>query len=144
MSLGGKTKLSPVAVHLSRQLRRKSTKAEEIFWEQVRNRRFLGLKFRRQHPLLVDDNGRETFYIADFFCHEKQLVVEIDGDIHLRQKERDAVREKLLREYNLDIKRFRNAEIEEGIEQVMKELEIFIGSFKEPSPCVPLPSGEGF
>ena len=33
-----------------------------------------GLKFRRQVPI-----GR---YVADFYCHERKLIVELDGGIH--------------------------------------------------------------
>ena len=58
----------------ARELRQKQTPAEEILWELLRDRRFLGLKFRRQHQ--VGD------YIPDFFCAEHGLIVEADGDVH--------------------------------------------------------------
>src|SRR5881394_3542767 len=57
-----------------RKLRQSSTKAEEILWQHLRNKKLDGLKFRRQHPL---DN-----FIVDFYCHEKSLAVEVDGQIH--------------------------------------------------------------
>lgn len=129
MSLDAKAKLSPIAHDVSLELRRNSTKAEKIFWERVRNRQFLGLKFRRQHPLLVDDDGRETFLVADFYCHEKRLDVELDGGIHKSQKKRDDEREKLMRENGLRVVRFRNEEVEENIEFVLKKLEMYIRKF---------------
>src|SRR5690606_1794412 len=55
----------------ARELRKKQTKAEEIFWQLVRNRKFNNLKFRRQHQI-----GN---YIADFYCVELRLVIEFDG-----------------------------------------------------------------
>lgn len=60
-------------------MRNRSTPAENLFWGRVRNRGFLGLKFYRQHPIFVDLDGRETFYVADFYCHEHKLLVEVDG-----------------------------------------------------------------
>jgi type I restriction enzyme R subunit len=61
-------------VERARELRQKQTPAEEFLWELLRDRRFLGLKFRRQHQ--VGD------YIPDFFCAEYGLIVEADGNVH--------------------------------------------------------------
>lgn len=58
---------------MTRKLRNNATPAEQFFWELVRDRRFLGLKFRRQHQ--IGD------YIADFYCDEKKLVRELDGGV---------------------------------------------------------------
>ena len=55
----------------ARALRREATDAERFLWSLLRNRQFLGLKFRRQHPL----GG----YIVDFYCHEARLGIELDG-----------------------------------------------------------------
>jgi very-short-patch-repair endonuclease len=57
-------------------------------WELLRDRQLLGFKFRRQHQ--IGD------YIADFYCHDARLVVEIDGSIHeTREKsEKDKRRDK--------------------------------------------------
>ena len=55
----------------SRSLRHESSRAEQIFWELVRAKRMVGVKFRRQHPIGP--------YFADFACVSKKLVVEIDG-----------------------------------------------------------------
>ncbi len=107
-------------------MRRKATPSERIFWEQVGSRRFLGLKFYRQYQFFVDVNGRETFYVADFYCHEKRIAVELDGLIHLRQKEQDALREDLVRDKGIQVKRFKNEEVEADIQQVMNQLKDFI------------------
>jgi len=81
MSLNRDPRLIEIAKQLCRELRKNQTKAEKIFWEAVRNRKFMGLKFYRQYPLFFDYTGKETFYIADFFCFEKKCVIEIDGKI---------------------------------------------------------------
>ncbi|MDP3381323.1 MAG: DUF559 domain-containing protein [bacterium] len=57
-------------VELSKELRQQQTEAEEILWEVLRNRKLNNLKFRRQHPF-----GR---YIADFYCDELRIVIELD------------------------------------------------------------------
>lgn len=43
-------------------------------WSWLRDRRFDGLKFRRQVAI-----GR---YIVDLYCAERQLAIEIDGRQH--------------------------------------------------------------
>jgi very-short-patch-repair endonuclease len=65
--------VNPALLKRSRELRHPLTPAEGKVWKAVR-RQQLGFKFRRQHPL-----GR---FIADFFCAECRLVIEIDGDGH--------------------------------------------------------------
>ena len=55
-------------------LRQRSTKAEQHLWKMIRNSQLMGFKFRRQHPL--------KYFIADFYCHEALLVIELDGSIH--------------------------------------------------------------
>ena len=55
-------------------MRQRPTPAEDFAWELFRDRRFLSLKFRRQHQI--------GHYIVDFYCHEKRLVVELDGPVH--------------------------------------------------------------
>ena len=58
----------------AREQRQSYTRAEDTFWQQVRGRRFHGLKFRRQVPIPP--------YIADFLCASARLIVELDGEPH--------------------------------------------------------------
>ncbi len=71
MSLNKNKELRAIAKIRCRELRKNSTKAEKIFWKQVRNRNYLGLKFNRQFPIFVEILGKETFYIADFIVTKK-------------------------------------------------------------------------
>lgn len=89
----------------ARELRKNMTPAEIRFWHYVKNKQMHGLKFRRQHPL-----GN---FIADFYCHELKLVVEIDGGIHELSKiqERDKEREDKIKELGLSVLRFSNFEV---------------------------------
>jgi very-short-patch-repair endonuclease len=122
MSLSGDPRLREIAKQRCRELRKQQTKAEKIFWEVVRDRKFMGLKFYRQYPLFFDYLGKETFFIADFFCFERQLVVEIDGKIHDYQKDRDQLRTFIINMMGIEVIRFRNEEIENNFGDVLKRL----------------------
>lgn len=58
---------------LARQLRKNSTLPEVLLWQNIKQRAY-GVQFHRQVPMLE--------YIADFYCHEIGLVIEIDGESH--------------------------------------------------------------
>lgn len=107
---------SPFIFDRAQQLRKKMTNTEALLWDVLRNRRFEGLKFRRQHPV--------SRFIVDFYCHEKRLVVEVDGSIHDEPevKVRDANREVELQNLGLTIARFTNEEIENDITKVLERL----------------------
>lgn len=108
----------------ARALRQNQTKAEEFFWELIRNRKFLNLKFRRQHQI--------GHYIADFYCDELKLVVEFDGEIHstLGQQKHDATRDKFLSSSGFTVQRFLNKELFDAPEKVLER----IAMLAKPSP----------
>ncbi|MBN1349804.1 DUF559 domain-containing protein [candidate division KSB1 bacterium] len=122
MSITKNHNLIEIAKQRCRELRKSQTRAETIFWQGVRNRQFKGLKFYRQYPIFIDFNGRQTFFIADFFCFEKKLVVEIDGKVHDYQKENDALRSEIINLKGIDVIRFKNDEIEKDIKLVLSRL----------------------
>jgi very-short-patch-repair endonuclease len=131
----------------ARQLRREATTAESLLWELLRDRRLLGRKFRRQHPI-----GQ---FIADFFCDDARLIIEIDGAVHREptQQERDRLREEILREHGFAMLRFTNEQIFNHTEQVLQEIAAYVTahSYEHPSPLSPPlpkpgergPGGEG-
>ncbi len=104
------------AFEKARALRKNGTKAEDILWQAVRNRKIGGLKFRRQHPF-------EEF-ILDFYCNEKNLVLEIDGDYHLssEQKEYDENRTGFLEQHGLKVLRITNEEVEKNLAVVLARI----------------------
>jgi len=101
---------------LCRELRSQQTPAEEALWSVLRNRQFNDLKFRRQHPL-----GR---YIADFYCAEKRLVVELDGAVHQKPEQQtyDQIRNEELEARDLTVLRISNSEVEENLEGVLAKI----------------------
>jgi len=113
-------------VKTARQLRRNSTEEEKILWQKLRNRKFHGLKFLRQHPLVYDEiNGKILFFVSDFYCAEKKAIIEIDGKIHDFQKDYDEKREEILKNMGFKILRFKNQEIG-NIASTLKRIEEFV------------------
>ncbi|HHT9114862.1 MAG: HsdR family type I site-specific deoxyribonuclease [Planctomycetes bacterium] len=114
-------------VQKTRELRLKQTNAEQIVWEMLRDGQFLGLKFRRQHQI-----GE---YIADFYCHEKLLVVEIDGSIHIKEevRKKDHKRDSYFQSLGLKVIRFSNETILNDPEKFLTDLAVFIENLPSPS-----------
>jgi very-short-patch-repair endonuclease len=107
----------------SRQLRKNQTPAESIIWAVVRNRQLQGFKFLRQHPIKIwKTNGRCYFYFADFYCAEKRLILEIDGEIHAQLQDRDEGRDVTLGEYGYSVLHITNAEVSKNIVAVLDKI----------------------
>ena len=116
---------------LAREMREKATSAEVFGWELFRERRFLALKFRRQHQ--IGD------YIVDFYCHEKRLVVELDGPVHDATKRQpvDAKRDAYLKSLGMTIVRIKNEHLFEETEAVLHKIAQAVapgGASQSPSP----------
>jgi very-short-patch-repair endonuclease len=123
MSLNYKHKLYPVAKELSKELRKKSTVAETILWKELKARKFFNTKFLRQHPIFYDITGNESFFIADFYCHEKQFVIELDGMYHQYRLAEDRFRTEILKSLGLQVIRFSNNDILYSLDDVLKRIE---------------------
>ena len=97
-----------------KNLRNNSTKSEIKLWSYLSNGKFCNKKFRRQHSFYN--------YILDFYCAEIKLCIELDGDIHNRNSgpEYDRVRDKFLNDNGIMVLRFKNSEIENEVENVLK------------------------
>ncbi len=119
-NLGGHADWSGIPPFLrgrSRELRKNMTPPERKLWAVLR-RDSTGFTFRRQHPI-----GR---YIADFYCREAALVVEVDGAMahsHPAAIEHDRVRDEFLRSLNLRTLRFPAVEVERNLEGVFTAIQ---------------------
>ncbi len=122
MSLNRKKELSLIAKEFCRNLRANQTDSEAIIWEIVRDRKLLGKKFLRQHPIFYDLLSKESFYICDFYCHELKLVIEIDGQIHQYEKLKDIERDEIMNLLGLYVLRIKNEEIENSISKVIDKI----------------------
>ena len=102
---------SPAITSRAQYLRRTMTETEKILWSKIRNKQQNGMYFRRQHPYNI--------YILDFYCFKSNLAIEIDGEIHLRQKVYDEERTKFLESSGLKVLRFTNEDIKTRIDWVL-------------------------
>ncbi len=98
----------------ARELRNNSTLAEVLLWQKIKQRA-LGFQFHRQVPLLE--------YIVDFYCHELQLAIEIDGNSHEYKYEYDARRQGLLEKQGIVFIRFSDMEVKKNMFSVILVLE---------------------
>ena len=118
---------SPKLFSYARQNRKAMTKAEKILWESLRDRKLAGHKFRRQHPI-----GN---FIADFFCLECNLIVEVDGGYHntIEQVQYDEGRSGELDDLNITVIRFTNEEVLDDLKTVLYKIESTIKLIKNNS-----------
>ena len=112
-------------VQVARELRKNMTPEEKILWEELRAHRFKGFKIRRQHPIIYQlIESRKFFYIADFYCAARKLVIELDGKVHEfpAQQEYDNARDCMMREMKLKILRIKNDDLK-NMDAVLKKIE---------------------
>ena len=90
-------------VPLARQLRKEMTKEERRIWYD----------FLRTYPVRFSRQKVLGKYIADFYCAEAKLVIELDGSQHYESinAEKDAERTTFLKAYRLTVIRIPNNEV---------------------------------
>ncbi len=94
-----------------RVLRKEQTASEKVFWNLVRDRRLEGKKFLRQYAIKYPYLGKKRFFVADFYCAELKLVVEIDEKIHESQELYDLERTFIINKLGIRVVRFKNEEL---------------------------------
>jgi len=116
MFFGAKAELFPLAL----QMRKNPTEAERAMWKILRKFRQSGIPFRRQHPI--------EFYIADFYCHNLRLVIEVDGEIHTEKENQshDEGRTGELERFGIKVIRFTNNQILHESEVVIEQIKVAI------------------
>ena len=98
----------------ARELRKNSTLAEILLWQEIKNRAIHGLEFHRQVPLLN--------YIFDFYCHELKLAIEVDGRTHEYKVGYDAFRQKEIEEYGVRFLRLNDKDVKQNMRWVLNEI----------------------
>jgi len=108
----GPKKLSKILK--ARELRRELTEVEKILWKYLRDRSFFNKKFRRQHVF--------RGFILDFYCPEEKLAIELDGSVHLKQKDYDSLRQKCIEDHGIKVLHFKNKEITNSLRNVLQTI----------------------
>ena len=109
-------KLDPQLLIFAKSMRHTATDAENLMWQIFRAKRFMNLKFRRQHVIKL--------YIVDFYCHEIGLVIELDGSQHGTDDavEYDAERTLFLEGLGLTVVRYWNHDVLSRTDVVLEDL----------------------
>ncbi|MEM6539920.1 MAG: DUF559 domain-containing protein, partial [Bacteroidota bacterium] len=107
-----------------------TTPAAQILWTQLKTEQ-LSDTFKRQHVIDV--------FTVDFVCLAKRLIVEIDGGYHDNpsQKEADALRMQILKDFGYTIIRFKNEEVTGAMDSVLKKIQIKLNSLPLGEPASP-------
>jgi ATP-dependent helicase HrpA/adenine-specific DNA-methyltransferase len=108
-------------------------------WQCLRSRQLNGFKFRRQQPL--------AGFVADFFCPECNLVVELDGDSHYEMSatQYDERRTRRIERAGIRVIRFDNTEVFDFLDNVLETIlsECECHASHPPSPLEGEGGGEG-
>jgi len=117
---------NPKLKELAKKLRKNSTLAEILLWNELRSRKMKGYQFMRQKPI-----GN---YIVDFFCSKLKLVIEIDGASHNDKLKKDRIRQERLGALGLKVLRFQDFTVKKNIRSVLRAIELFIEEQEETTP----------
>mgnify|MGYP001813205732 FL=1 len=100
------------------------TPAEAFLWTHLKSRKLAGRRFNRQFSI---EN-----YIADFYCHQERLVIELDGQVHMNPtaQEKDRLRTARLKELGYTVVRFENYMVFEHLSFVLEEIEEHFSSIE--------------
>jgi len=114
--------------NLARKLRKNQTPEEAQLWTYLRNRKYRGIKFYRQHPIRYESHGKQRFFIADFYSREISMVIELDGKIHENQKDYDEHRDLIINNLGITVLRFDNDEFNNNIKSVYAKIDKHISN----------------
>ena len=111
-------KLDPQLLEFAKTMRSNATDSENLMWQLLRAKRFMNLKFRRQHVIAP--------YIVYFYCHELDLVIELDGSQHNTDDGRayDVERTKFLEALGLKVVRYWNNDVLKNTESILGDLRL--------------------
>jgi len=108
--------MSTKKITRARELRRDGSRAEQICWDLLRDRRIEDAKFRRQHPIGP--------YFADFACVSRKIVIEIDGGHHAHQVAADARRTAAMEREGWRVLRFWANEVVQNREGIWAAIDL--------------------
>ena len=115
----------PELTSLAKEFRNNPTLTEKILWEKLKRRKLLGYDFHRQKPI--------GYYVVDFFCPRLMLAIEIDGSVHNLEQTiiKDQIRQDSIEQFGIRFLRFKNFEIENNVDMVVGEIELWIKENKK-------------
>ena len=109
---------NPKLKEFARKLRKDSTFTEIMLWNYLRGKQMRGYDFDRQHPI---DN-----FIVDFYCKDLQFAIEVDGESHYANPEKDKKKDKRLKELGVTVLRFEDLDVRHKLDKVVESIEKWI------------------
>ncbi|MBR2234667.1 MAG: DUF559 domain-containing protein [Prevotella sp.] len=124
----------PATKEYRQLLRRTETPSERMLWKYLRGKQLDGYRFRQQHGFGP--------YVLDFYCPSIRLCIELDGHVHdsVEAQKKDKERSEYLNYYQIHVIRFRNEEVEQEIQMVLKKIREFINNIINPKTVVQTPN----
>lgn len=124
---------SKLSRRYARDLRKAQTYEEALLWEQLRNRKLVGIKFVRQYAISFQRlNNTEEFIIAGIYCARYKFIIEVDGGYHNEIRDIDANRdETLLVQLGIRTLRIENEELI-NMPAVINKIIAFINTLGPP------------
>jgi very-short-patch-repair endonuclease len=114
-----KHRIPPEKTAQARSLRRDAPFPERILWRRLRAGQLDGRRFRRQHVVGP--------YIADFYCPDASLLIELDGLSHEGCDAYDADRTRFLEAQGFRVIRFSNDEVVRSVDDVVYRIGLEVG-----------------
>ena len=109
---------NPKLKEFARKLRKNSTYTEVQLWNYLKKKQVKGYDFDRQKPI--------DKFIVDFYCKDLMLAIEVDGESHYGNTEKDKNKDKRLNELGVTVLRFDDLEIVYKLDKVIEEIENWI------------------
>jgi len=116
---------NPKLKQYARKLRSNSTFTEVMLWNYLKKKQLRGYDFDRQKPI---DN-----YIVDFYCKDLMLAIEVDGESHYGNKEKDKRKDKRLSKLGVTVLRFDDLDIVYKLDKVLEKIEKWIDENAKPT-----------
>ena len=117
---------NPKLKEFARKLRNDSTFTEIMMWNYLKKKQLRGYDFDRQRPI---DN-----FIVDFYCKDPRLAIEIDGESHYGNPERDKKKDNRLKELGVTVLRFDDMDVRYQLDKVLEKIEMWIDENAKDRP----------
>lgn len=102
---------NPALKERAKALRKAGNLSEVLLWNQLKKGQFKGFDFDRQKII-----GN---YIVDFYCAEKQAVIEVDGSSHDDKADYDAQRDAFLMSLGLSVIHILDVDVKQNLAGVI-------------------------
>ncbi len=103
---------------LAKNMRKNATPQEKHLWYD----------FLAKHEIRFQRQKAIDHFIADFYCHQAKLIIEIDGSQHYTEtgRQQDVFRTEILEGYDLKVIRFTNQQIDKNFQGVCEYINAVI------------------